>query len=735
MSECAIGPSAPSAPGRRPPYAGPLEHLSAELEWLDMVVARAVARMRRSAPAASASPIHVSDAEVDLLLAPGRDEEAPTRGDTGVDGPIAAWRRRIDAAIARSVEHGVDLPLATLAARLGLSSFERGALLVCLGPELDRRYDRLYAYLQDDITRQRPSVDLVVGLFGPDREARWHALSAFSAHAPLRRSGAVQVVVDHGSPSGSTALGQLLRLAPRFVAHLLGDDRLDEALCGLARRVVPRPGLATADPDPDGDRAHRLAVIADRHAARAAGPLVVHVHGPRGGGQVELAHAVAARRKSQLIELDVAAVPEGRLDDALAAVVGEAWLVDASALLVGADRLLDGAEGTPTALDLALRRRDDLIPGLVVVTAERPWPRSRPLAAGVLEEVEVPRPAFAARQAAWTAVAPADAEPDLLRELAHRFRLTIGQIDEVTAAVRRAADRPQRVDWFRACRRASAGNLGGLARRVSAAHQWDDLVVDEHRRDQLRALRDQIRLRDRVLDDWGLGRRSATGRGLSALFAGPPGTGKTMAAGVVARDLGLDLYRVDLSQVVSKYIGETEKNLSRIFSEAEASDAVLLFDEADALFGKRTEVSDAHDRWANIEVSYLLQRMEDHDGITVLATNLHHNMDAAFLRRLRFVVEFRFPEPALRRRIWQAHLSTDAPLADDIDLALLADRLALSGASIRNVVLAASFLAAAEDAPVGMAHLLRAARREFDKTGALWPEQALAVAGAGRGGR
>jgi SpoVK/Ycf46/Vps4 family AAA+-type ATPase len=203
---------------------------------------------------------------------------------------------------------------------------------------------------------------------------------------------------------------------------------------------------------------------------------------------------------------------------------------------------------------------------------------------------------------------------------------------------------------------------------------------------------------------------------------------------VIANQLGLDLYRIDLSQVVSKYIGETEKNLSCIFAEAENSNAVLFFDEADALFGKRTEISDAHDRYANIETSYLLQRMEDYEGIAILATNLRQNMDEAFLRRLRFVVEFPFPDAAHRLRIWQGHLRTGAPLDDDLDLSLLAEHVSVSGGSIRSIVLAAAFLAAGEDRPIGMVHLLRAARREFEKVGKLWSDIRVprSVAGATR---
>ena len=290
---------------------------------------------------------------------------------------------------------------------------------------------------------------------------------------------------------------------------------------------------------------------------------------------------------------------------------------------------------------------------------------------------------------------------------------------------------PALADWYGACRRQASRRLAELAQKLFPPHGWDDLVLDQARLAQLQEICDQVRQRERVLGAWGFGAKLATGRGLSALFTGPPGTGKTMAAGVMANELHLDLYRIDLSQVVSKYIGETEKNLSRIFAEAESSGTVLLFDEADALFGKRTEIGDAHDRYANIETSYLLQRMEEYEGIAILASNLRQNMDEAFLRRLRFVVEFPFPDAAHRRRIWQGHLRGGAPLADDLDVDLLAERLAVSGGNIRNIVVAAAYLAAASGEPIGMAQLLRAARGEFEKVGKLWrdiePEAAPAA--------
>jgi SpoVK/Ycf46/Vps4 family AAA+-type ATPase len=252
----------------------------------------------------------------------------------------------------------------------------------------------------------------------------------------------------------------------------------------------------------------------------------------------------------------------------------------------------------------------------------------------------------------------------------------------------------------------------------------------------LREICAQVRHRYQVFGSWGFGARLSRGTGLSVLFSGPPGTGKTLAAEVVAREVDLDLYAVDLSGVVSKYIGETEKNLSRIFAEARTSNAILFFDEADALFGKRTEVSDAHDRYANIETGYLLQKMDEYDGVVILATNLRQNLDDAFTRRIRFAVEFPFPEAAGRERIWRTLFPPQAPLAADVDFGVLAEEYAVAGGSIKNIVLNAAFLAAADGGTVSREHILHGTRREFEKIGKLWAEpRPITVSTAGEGTR
>jgi SpoVK/Ycf46/Vps4 family AAA+-type ATPase len=350
--------------------------------------------------------------------------------------------------------------------------------------------------------------------------------------------------------------------------------------------------------------------------------------------------------------------------------------------------------------------------------------------AGGVVPIGVPVPDLERGAALWRA-SLAEVTPEAggwAAELAARYRLPA---DRIPSAVRLAedarlmADRPLTLDGVAAaCRQLSAGTLGGVAVKVATTAGWPDLVLPTDRTDQLREIGDQFRCRHQVLGEWGFGAKLNRGKGLSALFSGPPGTGKTMAAEVLAGELGLDLYQVDLSGVVSKYIGETEKNLARIFDEAATTNAILFFDEADALFGKRTEVSDAHDRYANIETSYLLQRMDDYDGMVILASNLRQNLDDAFVRRLRFIVEFPFPETDSRRRIWATVFPADTPLATDVDFTELAESFAISGGNIKNIALNAAFLAAAGKDTLTRRHVLAGTRREFEKMGKVWSEPA-----------
>ena len=340
--------------------------------------------------------------------------------------------------------------------------------------------------------------------------------------------------------------------------------------------------------------------------------------------------------------------------------------------------------------------------------------------------LDVPNLAEGERANSWNAALGLATPQVAISRAVAAYRLTPEQVSLAAEEARqRAAARGSTLDADDLQAGARAQNSAGLqklAHRISPRASWGDLVLPRYIEGQLRSIAGRVRQRGQVFDEWRLGSNSSRAPGVTALFAGDSGTGKTMSAEVVARSLGLDLYVIDLSTVVDKYIGETEKNLDRIFVEAERVNGVLLFDEADAIFGKRSEVKDARDRYANVEVAYLLQRMEQFEGLAILTTNLRANVDEAFLRRIDILVEFPLPDPESRAHLWAKQLTPELPVADDLDLGFLASAFELSGGNIRNVVLSAAFEAAEDDKAVSMAHIIRATSAEYRKLGRLCVE-------------
>jgi AAA+ superfamily predicted ATPase len=366
---------------------------------------------------------------------------------------------------------------------------------------------------------------------------------------------------------------------------------------------------------------------------------------------------------------------------------------------------------------------------LTFLSGEKPWPLQGLFGQAVFHAFRLPMPTVPMRQAAWErALADLGPPVDLAwaGPLANQFRLTPGQIHDAaawaahTCAMRGELQDMTLADLYAGCRSQSNHKLAELAQHIAPRYGWEDIVLPEDKLIQLREICSHVTHRYRVFGDWGFDRKLSHGKGLSVLFAGPSGTGKTMAAEIMAQALQVDLYKIDLSGVISKYIGETEKNLAKIFQEAESSNAILFFDEADAVFGKRTKISDAHDRYANIETSYLLQKIEEYEGVVILATNLRENMDDAFTRRMRFIVEFPFPDAASRQEIWQRHFPNEAPVMADLDYAWLAKQFQITGGNIKNIVLNAAFFAAEDGGAIGLEHVLCGARREFEKIGKLW---------------
>jgi SpoVK/Ycf46/Vps4 family AAA+-type ATPase len=371
-------------------------------------------------------------------------------------------------------------------------------------------------------------------------------------------------------------------------------------------------------------------------------------------------------------------------------------------------------------------------PQWVFLAGEKGWEPRESLYNKLFINIKFPVPPYSGRRQLWerhwhngTPLA-ADANLD---DLASKFRLSGGQIGDAVAMARSLAlwrdlehGLVANQDLYSACRQQSGHRLNTLAHQIHLQYDWNDIVLPRDQKEQLLEICSYVKHYHTVYSNWGFARKVSQGKGLNILFAGPSGTGKTMAAEIMANELGLDLYKIDLSAIVSKYIGETEKNLDRIFREGQSSNAILFFDEADALFGKRSEVRDSHDRYANIEIAYLLQKMEVYDGVVILATNLRKNMDEAFARRMHFSVEFPIPEETDRYRIWQGIFPGEAPLNNNIDLTFLARQFKITGGNIKNIALSAAFLAAEDSGSITMETLIRATKREYQKMGKLCTE-------------
>lgn len=584
-----------------------------------------------------------------------------------------------------------DHPLAVLLKRFSLSAFERDVLVLCAGVELDASFAALVVEAQRAAGGPpAPTFGFALAVFG---DAHWSALSPEGA---LRRWRLVEFAADSGVTTAP------LRIDERVLHFLTGVVYFEPRLAGT---IEPFGGVSELAPSQVPIARAALDAWSDA-TPLAHTPVLILTGGPVEGHE-SLAGTLAGTLGLRLLRLRAAALPgSGPERVALARL----WEREAM-LMRGALYVALGEDDGEEVRERARSFVEELLGLSFVSTPARFALRRRPSLA-----VELPRPGPADQLQIWR------------RELGAAAAGLNGAVERVAAqfqldppAIRRAARRlaaaeaggePAAALWA-ACRGEARAALDGLAQSIEPRASWADLVLPEAQLQVLRTMVAQVRQRAKVGEAWGFARKSQRGLGIHALFAGPSGTGKTLAAEVVAQELALDLHRIDLSALVSKYIGETEKNLRRVFDAAERGGSILLFDEADALFGRRSEVKDSHDRYANIEVSYLLQRIESYRGLAILTTNLKGALDPAFARRLRFTVHFAFPDQALRAEIWRRIFPAETPL-DGVDCDKLA-RLSLSGGHIRNVALNAAYLAADAGEPVRMRHLLAAAQTEYAK--------------------
>jgi len=606
-----------------------------------------------------------------------------------------------------------DNPFSRLVASFGLSTLDSIILLLTLAPEFDLRYERIYAYLQDDVSQRHPTVNLMMNLLGGSVAQRFAIWQRLSAEMPLRKHRLITCVADASRPQ-SSFLSYQIRVDHRITGYLLGEDHIDSRLVHAVKIQQP-------------DSTLWLPQVAEPLQAAMPYAPIIYMQGGVEMGQLETALALCASQNLPLVQIDmtVLAAKETPLEDNLRLALREGYLSNGAIFIDHWESALGEIRMPSPAVWESLLA----YPQTVFISARGEW-----------EPVDINRerrmlrmsfniPDYRERYGVWeeaiskyeTALQPQDIE-----ETSAKFGFTRSQIIRAVHTALDLAqsrgDLVQKADLYAGAQAHANLQLGTLAKRIVPRFGWDDLILPPEQITQLREMSLRLRYSHVVQQEWGFGDHMPNSSGISALFAGDSGTGKTLSAEVIAKDLGLVMYKIDLSAVVSKYIGETEKNLNTIFTTAQSSNAILFFDEADALFGKRSEVKDARDRYANIEIAYLLQQIEAYDGVVIMATNFRQNLDDAFTRRLDFLVDFPFPDAEYRKRLWEAHFPPRTPVADDVDFAEVAERYRLAGGNIRNVALAAAYLAASNGRVVTREHIRSAVRREHQKMGRLIDE-------------
>lgn len=619
--------------------------------------------------------------------------------------------KRIDtltAAIARRLRQTQNLlPHQRLAAAFALQPQEVDLLLMALAPEMDQRFGKVYGFLHDDVARKRMSAGLAQQLLDGRDAAAEKMRRSLHPDSPLLKFRLLQLLDDDTQP----LLMRALKLDNRVVNFLLDIHQIDEDLVEVM--TPPWSARVTFTTDACTDSA----VSAYAQWRERSLPLVLEV--PALADVDVWLTLFCSQGDLGLLSLHwqkLAALEHAHAAKLLRKALREAHLT--GCLLHVAD--VDSRQ--PRLLSLLLLMATALT---CISSAQSLSLQDMP---GSAITRKLPPLSVKNRLACWEAVVPFDAglEHDLLQTYAERYPISVRIIDHLcknlvdagTVLAQRDAPGATFTESLRnACRQHVSSHMRDVAQRIESSFGFADLVLPPSTMVPLQELVARQANIATVFHDWGMGSVFRQSEGSAVLFVGPSGTGKTVTANAVANELGLDMYRVDLSGVVSKYIGETEKNLERIFAAAAQSQVVLFIDEADALFGKRSEVKDAHDRYANIEVSYLLQKMEEHKGVVILASNFSQNIDDAFFRRFSAVVEFNLPKPEDRLRLWQKLHQTDAPLADNVDLEFLAERFDITGGHIKNCMMAAAFHAAAEKEPISMQMLIRAISREYAKLG------------------
>ncbi len=668
----------------------------------------------------------ISDGEIDYILernipASNKDKQVEI-----LKASIKDQEDLITRKLTQCEANGIALPITHLKNCFNLTKFEADILLICLSSLYNMGYEKVFAYLQNDASQKHLSIQLIDRMFTETFEECCRNRDSFSTHMPLLKWRMLKT--NEGQYRGPFLPSMPLVIDDRIAAFLTGSSYLDS---GTSLCLSVLESYQTFDELLlEEDLKLRLKNLTDYFRQPLSNGInhIITLYGPSGSGKKHCAAIVAKSINRPLLSLRLAPILNdyGVFRETVTRVIREILILGAGLLIEDFDLLSVENKHMAVFRDYLLEHLQDYCWLCFLISSNRDSGPGQLVKARDIR-LHFPIPKFSLRVEIWNRVLKEQNISNLMTsssELANRFKFNESQIRNAIATAQ--DDSFSRLingksileeDLLMGCWGQCNQELSKLAQKIDSKSCWDDLILPQEQSKLLQEVCSHFKYKNVVYSQWGFNEKVLYGKGLSILFSGPSGTGKTMAAGIIAHDLKLELYKIDLSTVVSKYIGETEKNLSRIFNEAETSNAILFFDEADALFGKRSEITNAHDRYANIETSYLLQKMEEYEGITILASNLRQNLDQAFLRRMQFIIEFPFPDKKLRERLWKGIFPVKAPLETNIDYDFLASRLKLSGGNIKNIAIGASFFAAEENSNIEIRHIMLAAKREYVKLG------------------
>jgi len=713
-------------------YANSLEYLSAELEKLDLLLKyhfeKEISRgvfSRDNIPA----DIFVSASQIENLL---KKKDGGIEPDEIFESLLLEIQNKEKEILNKSRvsrEKGVYLPFDILQQLFNLGYHEIQILIIALAPVIDSKYERIYAYFNDSMASRLPAVQMIYDLFCHDYQDIANMNFLFSGYGALTYWNLIHFSGDQNYKAAS----RTFFIDRRIGDFLLGGNILDTPFPRSVYFIRNDDFAAEKLP---GDISRRVNVLTEGNL-NEGDPLRILCTGESRRTKLKTAALMAGKSGCSLLYINATEVANSETGLFPGTLLPRTLLREA--LLFHSAVYLDFEDMVEAELPEKLKMFLDefeMLPGLLFICIGRDKQQKQLGGSGRFFEIHFGIPERRERVDIWNSYIGASFKVNGvgLEHMVDRFLFTEEQIENAVVVAKKNSLLRGSVggngrsngqtgveltmaDLIQGCQSQCSTNLSSMGVKLQYGYTLDDIVLPPDRVEHLKEIVNQYMNRIQVLHQWGFSRKISYGKGLCVLFSGPSGTGKTMAASIIAKELKLDVFKIDLSSIVSKYIGETEKNLAKIFTEASISNAILFFDEADALFGKRSEVKDAHDRYANIETSYLLQKMEEYEGITILASNFRQNMDNAFLRRINFIVEFPFPDKSLRKILWQKIFPENAPVDPGIDYGFLSEKMEMTGGSIKNMALAAAYMASAQSEPIEMTHIIKAARREYQKLG------------------